>query len=468
MLFVGPSSAGKTTMSRAFAADLNGVSSVAELGSDYKEINGTDQRSIEDIRNLIQVSKYKPRHKKRIIVIDEFQGVLSNAQAAACFSADTRVYTENGPLRMDVINNAVGLGYPIRVWSFNHSTHTYELKPVVASRKIPNTKPCVSLRINNSEAGAIATEDHLIYDPHKGEYVPAKDLNTALALRANLTYETQAVEVKASSTAAYVFDIQVADNENFFVVVSEDTCILAHNCLLKPLEEPSPDTLWILCTMDPSKLGTGNGRAIANRCTQFVLEPHTEKDLKKQCIRIIKREKMLYAKDIIDDLVQNCNGEMRTLANLLQAVQQYAEGMPKLPKKLKAEDIAAVLQTTSQSDEMLAVDVLTALYERQFTKIQRSLLDVQDGFRFVSLLLQGNLYLLNSAVLKGQKHSKLAWWSKTNKELASRVKGMKLTLGTLAHVNEALVHCKIQAANHALPAEELLSATLYRVVKELQ
>ena len=321
LLFIGPSSAGKTTLSRAFAAAINGVKSVDELGSDYKEINGTDQRTIEDMRNLIQISKYKPKHKKRVIVVDEFQGILS---------------------------------------------------------------------------------------------VPA-------------------------SAAA----------------------------LLKPVEEPSPDTLWILCTMDPSKLSTGNGRAIANRCTQFILEPHTEQDLRKQCIRIIKREDMLYAKTVIDHVVQNCNGEMRSLANLMQSIQQYADGLPTLPKKLKEEDVSKILQSTSQSDEMLAVDVLVSVYERQFAKVQRSLLDVQDGFRFVTLLLQGNLYLLNSSVLKGQKHSKLAWWSKTNKELSSRTKQMKLTLGTLAAVNDQLVACKIQAANHALPPEELLSSALYRIIKSL-
>ncbi len=321
LLFVGPSSAGKTTLSRAVAAAINKVKNVAALGPDYKEINGTDQRTIEDIRGLIQLSKFKPRHAKRVIVIDEFQGVLSNPQAA--------------------------------------------------------------------------------------------------------------------------------------------------QALLKPLEEPSPDTLWILCTMDPSKLGTGVGRAIANRCTQFVLEPHTEEDLRKQCVRIIKAEQMLYAKKLIPTLVQSCNGEMRTLANLLQAVQQYYDGLGKKPKLLSEEHVSQIVQSTSQSDEELAVKVMLAVYQRQFADVQRHLLDVQDGYRFVSLLLQANLFLLNQAALKGQRHPKLAWWSKTNKELAAKTKSLKLTLGTLAKVNRDLVHAKIQAANHALPAEELLSAVLYQTIVEM-
>ena len=152
MLFTGPSSVGKTTLARALATELNGKP--AEKQQDYQEINGTDQRSIEDMRNLIQVSKFKPSGKKRIIVIDEAQGVLTNAPAAAA--------------------------------------------------------------------------------------------------------------------------------------------------LLKPLEEPSPDTLWILCSMDPTKFGSGNGKAIANRCTQFVLEPHSNGELLKQALRIAKGERMRYVDKELD------------------------------------------------------------------------------------------------------------------------------------------------------------------------
>ena len=143
---------GKTTLARALATELN--SKPAEKQQDYQEINGTDQRSIEDMRNLIQVSKFKPSGKKRIIVIDEAQGVLTNAPAAAA--------------------------------------------------------------------------------------------------------------------------------------------------LLKPLEEPSPDTLWILCSMDPTKFGSGNGKAIANRCTQFVLEPHSNGELLKQALRIAKGERMRYVDKELD------------------------------------------------------------------------------------------------------------------------------------------------------------------------
>jgi DNA polymerase-3 subunit gamma/tau len=218
MLFIGPSSAGKTTLARAFATDVNQLSGDIERSTDYKEVNAGADRSIEDIRNLVQNSKFMPSKKKRIIVIDEAQQLVSNAPAAAA--------------------------------------------------------------------------------------------------------------------------------------------------LLKPLEEPSKNTIWILCSMDADKFRNGNGKAIANRCTQFILEPHTEADLLKQALRIAKAEKMTYVMDeertILKAIVANSNGEMRTLANQMEAAQQYYEGLSDRPKRLTVDMINNVLAAGSTEDEQTAGEILWA------------------------------------------------------------------------------------------------------------
>ncbi len=84
ILFTGPTSVGKTTISRAFASEVLGVAATST--QDYFELNMGDSRSIEDIRSLIQMVRLKPQGgKRRIIMLDEFHQLLSNAPAANAF-----------------------------------------------------------------------------------------------------------------------------------------------------------------------------------------------------------------------------------------------------------------------------------------------------------------------------------------------------------------------------------------------
>jgi DNA polymerase III delta prime subunit len=322
LLITGPSSAGKTTLARAFASEINGKPTEAQ--QDYKELNGADQRGIDDMRALIGVSKFRPMNKKRIIVIDEAQQLLANKAAAMT--------------------------------------------------------------------------------------------------------------------------------------------------LLKPIEEPSKDTIWILCTMDPSKFTSGDGKAIANRCKQIALEPHTPSDLLKQALRIAKGESMTYVMDeeraLLKSVVRASGGEMRTLANVMENLSDYYAGLAKKPKMLTKEHVTEVLSSSESSDDKLAVDMMVALYNFKYAQVQRCLIDVGDAFSFLRKIVYLSQFMLNHTVLEGARHPKV-WWSPNNKELVNRTKSLSLNLGVIAAVNATLIRVQSQAASFAVPATDLLSAELYFLIKSL-
>jgi len=319
-LITGPSAVGKTTLARAIAAEVNGRP-VDQQTSDYREINLGSERSIEDMRELIRLAKFKPAAKKRIFVLDEAQALLSNAAAATT--------------------------------------------------------------------------------------------------------------------------------------------------ILKPLEDSGKtDTIWILCSMDPGKFGSGNGKAIANRCSQFALEPHTPEDLMAQAKRIVIAEKMTYMRStaLLDEVVKASNSEMRTVANLLQGVTEYYAGLKTKPEKFDMDSLIKVLQSTESNDDRLVADVVVGALTGKFGQVQRALLDVTDAFQFLNKVLWTAQFLLNNQVVKG-RHPKV-WFTPLNKAVVERLKSEPLTLGNYAALNECIVNVKIQAANFAVGGCELLGARIFRFIKE--
>lgn len=245
--------------------------------------------------------------------------------------------------------------------------------------------------------------------------------------------------------------------------------------LLLALEQPPRSTTWILGSMSPDNfMSNQNGKALVSRVLQFNLKSHPKSDLLKQSLRIAKGERAPYlSKDFREALAENCNGEMRTLAHLMQSAIAHYEGLPEAdrPASLTAADVGDVLQGGVSSDEEAAVKFLAAVYERQYSKAHMQILEVQDGFGFIMKCLNLNWFVLNDVILKGQRHPKV-WSTVSGRSLRKAFDscGFEGPAATrvLAAVQAELTTLKAQAQAFAVPESMALQRFAWETINALK
>ena len=266
-----------------------------------------------------------------------------------------------------------------------------------------------------------------------------------------------------------------------FVFLDEAQGLLSNahaaGAFLKPLEEPPAHLTWIIGSMDPSKFdASSNGRAILGRCTCFHLKAPSTEDLVRQAKRIRKGEGMTYlTADHLQRVAEVSDSQFRVLANVMQSLQAYYEGLEDKPETLDLSAIEAVASTVQPEDATIAVRFLTALYAGSFRAAQKEVLGVADGFSFIGTLLYMNWYVLNTAVLDGKTHPKV-WGNKASKVLVGQIdeRLQKLSvegvfrIEAIGLVQAALTTLKAQSQTFAVKEEYALSQFALQVTTQLK
>ena len=95
----------------------------------------------------------------------------------------------------------------------------------------------------------------------------------------------------------------------------------ASQTLLKPIEEPPANTLWIICTMSPDKMLP----AIAKRCLSLPVRPVAPELITKKLYRIAKREGTDFKEvddgiKILKTIADFSNGGVRESIQLLESI----------------------------------------------------------------------------------------------------------------------------------------------------
>lgn len=107
----------------------------------------------------------------------------------------------------------------------------------------------------------------------------------------------------------------------------------AFDALLKTLEEPPPNVIFVLATTEPNRVPS----TIASRCQRFDFRRGSEREIKEYLRRVCEGERIEIEEDALSLLASHAEGSWRDSLSLLEQVRAYSTG------KITAETAGAVL-----------------------------------------------------------------------------------------------------------------------------
>lgn len=116
----------------------------------------------------------------------------------------------------------------------------------------------------------------------------------------------------------------------------------AFNALLKTLEEPPENVIFILCTTEPYKVLP----TILSRCQRFDFSKLTDQEMSDKLVEVLKKEGSEYDDSGVKAIVSIADGGMRDAFSILDQVLAYSGN------KLHQEDVFAIFGLASIQEKM--------------------------------------------------------------------------------------------------------------------
>jgi len=170
----------------------------------------------------------------------------------------------------------------------------------------------------------------------------------------------------------------------------------AFNALLKTLEEPPLNVIFILATTDPQKIPP----TIASRCLRFDFRRIPDNLIKKRLKEIADRENIPYDDESLNILAIYADGSLRDALAYMEESILYGGG------KLKGEEVIECLGIPS---ELQVKDFLSALYKGDINRSLEILGETIESGVELKVFIDNILSSLKDMAFSSDKRSGVNW-----------------------------------------------------------
>jgi DNA polymerase III gamma/tau subunit len=162
----------------------------------------------------------------------------------------------------------------------------------------------------------------------------------------------------------------------------------AASAILKPTEDPPSYVIWIFATNEPQKLLV----TIRDRAKHIHLGPLDKEAIKTIIERVARLEELDYISEkTFDRIAENFIGQARRAIDTIQTLASYKG------KKIDSELITQAIEKNSKFDTMVAVTILTNIYQGNFAEACQQSQIVEDVHHLINSLLDLNTFLMQKA-----------------------------------------------------------------------
>jgi DNA polymerase-3 subunit gamma/tau len=158
-------------------------------------------------------------------------------------------------------------------------------------------------------------------------YIPCLKCDSCISM--HLNNHPDFIEIDAASNTGVDNIRSIIETVSFIPLIGKYKIYLideahmlsksAFNALLKILEEPNVDAVFILATTEYNKII----ETVRSRCFQLIFEPLEIEDIKNQLQKICDNENIKYEIEALNIIAQESQGSLRDGINLLEKIRLY-------------------------------------------------------------------------------------------------------------------------------------------------
>ena len=228
--------------------------------------------------------------------------------------------------------------------------------------------------------------------------------------------------------------------------------------LLLPLEEPTPSTMWILCTTEPQALNV----TMANRCTRIDLKQIEPEAIVKRLVYILKAEGHKYTKEAnkaLKAIAALSDGSMRNAISHLEAMLFAVSG----GADFSAEGaMAAYVESTAVDMDKASASLVAATINLDLPGMITVLRKAANPR---GLVYKANI-LVDYLIGTRTKTSKFTpYVGRVFDDLSKKLE-IKVPLAALIMLQSVLVEVEVRMNSTSVPENTLLQAALGTFILE--